>query len=119
MIRLNTDERRRLEAWKEREKWTKEKSIGREFSGDSMPTNLVAPDVPRVIFEHKYVCAVCEYVSALFTGVHKDCPELPADREVTYPQYCYVHKEFHYTHERKDGSKVWSSHRDIKMVQVS
>lgn len=114
-VRLTKAERKRLKEWVIREGWTREKSIKRQFNFDnSMPANLVVPGVPPEHWsgEGKTICIMCGYVTTV-TNIHRCCPELPADEEVIYPQYCYIHKQPH----RIDNK--WATHRAINMVAVS
>ena len=114
-LRLTKREKTNLIAWAEREQWTREKTIKKEFFYEnSMPINLVAPDVPP---EHwsgkgKCVCVMCGYTSTV-TNVHRQCYELPADDETICDVFCYTHDMPHTVNGK------WTEHRSILMVAVS
>jgi len=113
--RLTKSERKHLEEWVIREGWTREKTIKKQFEyGNSMPLSLCAPGVPHYHWggNGKMICVMCGYVT-MVTNICRQCPEMPADAELTGPRYCYTHKMVHGKEE------AWMAHRAIPMVVVS
>jgi len=88
-----------------------------------MPANLVVPGVPP---EHhhgkgKCVCVMCGY-STTVTNICRECPELPADAELSMDmvpngRICYHHETPHFI--MKNKKRIWTTHRSISMVCVS
>lgn len=115
-LNLTNKELKRLIEWAYGEQWSREKTINKEFGWgeDSMPINLVAPNVPPEHWSGKgrCVCVMCGYTSTV-TNVHRRCTELPADDEAVCPVFCYEHDIPHTVNGK------WTMHRSINMVAVS
>jgi len=117
--KLTSNEQKKLEAWKAREGWTKEKSFNGLFDlGHHMPRDLVAPNVKGTWGggNGKYVCVMCGKVTTV-TNLCRQCPEMPATEETVRPLYCYYHDTVH--EMEKDGKRVPSTHIAIEMVKVA
>lgn len=59
-----------------------------------------------------YKCPLCGYKTVV-TNMCRECPETPADRIVTMPVYCYVHKKAHFD---ENGQPVM--HRSVRMERT-
>ena len=107
---LSKEERGALEEWAEREGWTRNKSLKKEFDGESMPINLIAPrasDGPG----GKYVCVLCGSIST--NSVCENCPDTTADEPMQNRTYCPVHAKYH-----SYGSN-FTVHRSIPTVRIA
>jgi hypothetical protein len=125
-----------LEEWERDTGWTRQKSIDYAFARpewkESMPQAIpVVKGLNMNDWSGRAicVCVMCGYVTSS-TNIHRKCPDLPADHEDTDFTFCY----YHTPDERRrlndedeptihfiirNGEKISTSHRGIKMVAVS
>jgi hypothetical protein len=119
---------RRLRLWIKREGWTRKKTLNHVFlyGFNSMPTNLLAPEVPQEALNEgssKCACVVCGYTTSV-TNVCRQCGGMPLTEESIIPVLCHKHaknkNDLPVIHRKKvNGRWVWRMHSSVSMVCVA